>query len=182
MVIRIRATFPQSKVFYKVYAVRADMTLFSFNSFIINDFGFSPDQMVLFEGYDENGNCSSEYGLFDLGDGSMDTVDFSKVAGKGESLLHYVFDMRNDRYILLTIEGEDSSLADRQCPRLLDEKGHAPDQFSVAYEDYEAVQAPGVPHPVPADDEDFEDDEEENDEEDDETEEIFDENEMGSDE
>lgn len=180
MVIRIRATFPQSKVFYKVYAVKAEMTLFSFNSFIINDLGFSPDQMVLYEGYDETGKCSSEYGLFDLGDGSMDTVTFSKLVEKGETRLHYVFDMRNDRYILLTVEGEDDSVPERVCPRLMDEKGHAPEQFSVAYEDYEAVQASGVPHPVPADDEDLEDDEED-DEDDDETEEIFDGDETGID-
>lgn len=181
MVLRIRATFPQSKVFYKIYAVKDEMNLFAFNRFILNDLGFAPDQMVSFEGYDQTGALCSEYGLFDLGDGSMDQVTFASIIAKGEVEVRYLFDMRNDRYIKLVFEGEEPASVLNTYPCLLEEKGHAPDQFSTAYEDYEAVPAPGAPHPVPVDDEDFDDDDDDEDDEDDE-EEIFDEDELSPDE
>ena len=85
MVYQFRATIPESKIFFRVYEIKGDMSLFKFNLFLVDDLGFSPDQMVLFEGYDAAGTLCSEYGLFDLGDGSMDTVTFDKVAARGES-------------------------------------------------------------------------------------------------
>ena len=170
MVLQFRATIPESKVFYRVYEIKGDMTLFRFNSFITDNLGFSPDQMVMFEGYDEKGTLCSEYGLFDMGDGAMDTMTFEKVLARGETELHYVFDLRNDRYIKLVYEGETSYLPMRAYPALIEEKGQNPDQFRVRYE-----EEPVVPklHPsrdldkfAALDDEDDFDDEEDEDEDD----------------
>ncbi len=176
MILRFRATIPQSKIFYKVYAVDGGMDLFDFNTFILGDLGFAPDQMVLFEGYDGGGKLCGEYGLFDMGDGSMDKITFEKLARKGQTELHYIYDMRNDRYIRLVMEGEETLPPTTLLPCLLEEKGHAPEQFSVAYEDYEAVQTIIPKASASVEDEDFddEDDEEDGDEE---GEEIYDENE-----
>ena len=190
MVYTFRATIPESKVFYRVYEIKGDMTLFRFNSFITDNLGFSPDQMVIFEGYDEKGTLCSEYGLFDMGDGAMDTVTFDKVLARGETELHFVFDLRNDRYIRLVFEGETGYLPMRAYPALVEEKGQNPDQFRVRYE-----EEPVVPklHPIresgkfaalddELDDEDF-DDEDLDDEDDDkmfdegEGEELYDESE-----
>lgn len=185
MILKFRATIPQSKIFYKVYAVKGDMNLFDFNAFILGDLGFAPDQMVMFEGYDEKGALCGEYGLFDMGDGAMDSVSFNSLVEKGQTEIRYFYDMRNNRYIKLVFEGEESSLTSGIFPMLLDEKGHAPEQFSTTYEDYEAVQNL-VPHPYgPAKDEDLDDDDEEDDDDEDEDEdgddedgaEIYDENE-----
>ena len=166
MILKFRATIPQSKIFYKVYAVKGDMNLFDFNAFILGDLGFAPDQMVMFEGYDEKGALCGEYGLFDMGDGAMDSVSFNSLVEKGQTEIRYFYDMRNNRYIKLVFEGEESSLTSGIFPMLLDEKGHAPEQFSTTYEDYEAVQNL-VPHPYgPAKDEDLDDDEEDDDDED----------------
>lgn len=185
MILKFRATIPQSKIFYKVYAVKGDMNLFDFNAFILGDLGFAPDQMVMFEGYDEKGALCGEYGLFDMGDGAMDSVSFNSLVEKGQTEIRYFYDMRNNRYIKLVFEGEESSLTSGIFPMLLDEKGHAPEQFSTTYEDYEAVQNL-VPHPYgPAKDEDLEDDDDDNDDDEDDDEdgddedgaEIFDENE-----
>lgn len=166
MILKFRATIPQSKIFYKVYAVKGDMNLFDFNAFILGDLGFAPDQMVMFEGYDEKGALCGEYGLFDMGDGAIDSVSFNSLVEKGQTEIRYFYDMRNSRYIKLVFEGEESSLTSGIFPMLLDEKGHAPEQFSTTYEDYEAVQNL-VPHPYgPAKDEDLDDDEEDDDDED----------------
>lgn len=157
MVYQFRATIPESKIFFRVYEIKGEMTLFRFNSFIIDDLGFSPDQMVLFEGYDEKGEFCSEYGLFDMGDGAMDTVTFDKVVEKGEVELHYLFDMRNERYIKLVLEGEAVFSPMRSYPYLLEEKGQNPDQFRARFE-----EEPAVPKLHPRrevlDDEDFDDD------------------------
>ena len=145
MVYTFKATIPESKVFYRVYEIKGDMTLFRFNSFITDNLGFSPDQMVMFEGYDEKGTLCGEYGLFDMGDGAMDTVTFDKVIERGETELHFVFDLRNDRYIRLVFEGETGYLPMRAYPALVEEKGQNPDQFRARYE-----EEPAIPklHPV----------------------------------
>ena len=188
MVYQFRATIPESKVFYRVYEIKGEMTLFRFNSFITDNLGFSPDQMVLFEGYDEQGKLCSEYGLFDMGDGAMDTVTFDKVVERGECELHYLFDLRNDRYIRLVLEGEAPYLPMRAYPALVEEKGQNPDQFHARFE-----EEPAVPklHPVrdsekfpSLDDDDFDDEDDEDEEDDDdkmfddgEGEELYDESE-----
>ena len=139
MVYQFRATIPESKIFFRVYEIKGEMTLFKFNSFIVDDLGFSPDQMVLYEGYDEAGHLSSEYGLIDLGDGAMDTITLDKVVARGESELHYLFDMRNNRYIRLVLEGEVPATPLRIYPCLVDEKGQNPDQFRARFEEEPAV-------------------------------------------
>ncbi len=185
MVYQFRATIPESKIFFRVYEIKGDMSLFKFNSFLVDDLGFSPDQMVLFEGYDEKGALCSEYGLFDLGDGAMDKVTFDQVVERGEAELHYLFDMRNDRFIKLVLEGETQYSPMRSYPHLVAENGQNPDQFRARYE-----EAPVVPklHPfrdpskLDGLDEDFDDDIDDDDEEEDDDkifdgEEMYDENE-----
>ena len=176
MVYQFRATIPESKIFYRVYEIKGDMTLFRFNSFITDNLGFSPDQMVIFEGYDEKGTLCSEYGLFDMGDGAMDTVTFDKVIERGETELHFVFDLRNDRYIRLVLEGETGYLPMRAYPALVEEKGQNPDQFRARFE-----EEPAVPklHPVRDDkyaafDDDLDDLDDEEDDEDGDDDKMFD--------
>ena len=173
MILRYKATIAESKLFMRVYEVKDDMSLFKFNQFIVNDLGFSPDQMTIFEGYDAKGKMTSEYGLFDMGDGSMDKVTFAKTLGKEENELHFVFDMRNDRCIKLEFLGEGDFAPMRAYPFLSEEKGSAPDQFKKMVEEV-------IPVAKPVGD-DFDDDDdlddEEDDEKDDETQEIYDENE-----
>ena len=177
MVYQFRATIPESKVIYRVYEIRGDMTLFRFNSFITDNLGFSPDQMVLFEGYDEKGVLCSEYGLFDMGDGAMDAVTFDKVVQRGEVELRYLFDLRNDRYIKLVFEGEVDYLPMRAYPALVEEKGQNPDQFHARFEEEPVVpsarpsrSAEKFPSP---DNDDF-DDLDDGDDEDDGKNDIFD--------
>ena len=184
MVYQFRATIPESKIFFRVYEIKGETTLFKFTSFINDDLGFSPDQMVLYEGYDDHGELSSEYGMIDLGDGAMDTVTFDKVLKRGETELRYLFDMRNNRYIRLVLEGEAEFSPLRIYPCLVDEKGQNPDQFRPRFE-----EEPAVPklHPFrdpkaaleddDLDDEDLDDDDDDDDDDADDDK-IFDEEEL----
>jgi len=181
MILKIRATIPQSKVFFKLYAVKEEMNLFAFNSFITSDLGFSPDQMVCYEGYDETGALKSEYAMFDMGDGSMDQINFSAIIAKEEVEVHYVYDLRNNRYIKLVFEGEEHGVDEKICPCLLEEKGHGPDQFNTKYEDYEAMAAASSYHPVAGDDTPYDDEEDDDvDAEDMDEEDVYDEEELGN--
>lgn len=174
MILKFKATIQESKLFLREYEVKGDMNLFKFNNFILNDLGFSPDQMVVFEGYDAQGVMCGEYGLFDMGDGSMDKVTFEQLIAKGQTEIHYVFDLRNDRFIKLDFDGESPFSAMRSYPFLLEEKGQSPDQFKKMVEEVIPVAKP-----IGDDFDDDEDDEDFDDEEDDDTEEIYDEDEEG---
>lgn len=174
MVLRYKATIAESKLFMRVYEVKGDMNLFKFNQFIVNDLGFAPDQMIIFEGYGPDGKMTSEYGLFDMGDGAMDKVTFEQTLKKEENEIHFVFDMRNDRCIKLEYLGEGEFAPMRSYPFLAEEKGGAPDQFKKMAEEVVPVAKPL------GDDFDDDDEDDEDEEKDDETEEIYDENEGGA--
>lgn len=134
MIYIYKATIPTSKVFMRVYEVKSDMTLFDFNSFINNDLGFSPDQMILFEGYSNQGELTGEYALFDMGDGAIDSVTFEMLHKKGEDTVHYVYNVHSDFCIKLTFIEEAPSSPRISYPRTTLEAGRTPEQFSK-YED-----------------------------------------------
>ena len=136
MILRYRMSLSKNKIFMREYAFRAEMKLYKLNDFLLNDLGFTPDLMSLFEGIDKNGRKRSKYGLFDMGDGSMDTVTLGDTIDRGFTKLNYIFDLKQPRYFILefiTDEEEDSRIT---YPDTLVEKGRNPDQFSEKYEDY----------------------------------------------
>lgn len=141
MIYKYKATIKASKVFMREYEINGDISLYSLHEYLLNDLEFAPDQMVIFRGLDSKEKLCSEYGLFDMGDGSIDSVTISKTVSKGESVIHYVFDLKNDRAIILTLIGEVDQSMRASYPRLVAEKGRNPDQFSKGYEDFEQYSA-----------------------------------------
>ena len=164
MIYKIRATIPSSKVFVREYEIPANMSLFNFNKFIINDLCFSSDQIVVYRAVDDNGKMAAVYGLFDLGYGSMDKVSFEQLVGKGQNVLQFCYDMHNNSCIVLTIVGEELENPRSHYPQTVLEKGHNPDQFSAKYEDPQ-VYIPRTGESSVLDED--EDDDEEDDEKDD---------------
>lgn len=137
MIYKFRASIPGSKVFMREYEVEGGSTLYEFNRFLVNDLGFSPDQMVLFKGIDNSGKERSEYGLFDMGDGSMDEVTVERVVTRRKEVeLHYLFDLRRSSYIRLDFIELLQEQPRASYPRLVAEKGRNPEQFSKSYEDF----------------------------------------------
>ena len=84
MIYKYKASIPGSKVFMRKYEVRGETSLYKFHDYLQNDLEFSPDQMVAFRGLDEGEKFRSEYGLFDMGDGSMDMVTIAKTIEKDD--------------------------------------------------------------------------------------------------
>ena len=126
------------------YEVKGEMSLYALHDFLVNDLGFAPDQMVMFCGVDENGKEKSEYGLFDMGDGTMDSVSVEKTLARGEQTLLYVYDIHKNKHIRLALLGECEPQPRTSYPRLTAEKGRNPEQFSDAYDDFDQFVDPAA--------------------------------------
>lgn len=121
------------------YEVKGSTSLYSYSIYLINDLGFAPDQMVVFRALDKKGKVKKEYGLFDLGDGTMDSITIEQLVNMGLGSLEYVYDMFKDRALFLEIQSTGEILPKRSYPRLIAEKGKNPDQFSDNYDDFEQM-------------------------------------------
>ncbi len=141
-VYRYKASIPGSKIFMREYEIKGNTTLFDLHEYLVDDLGFAPDQMVVFRALDAAEKQRSEYGLFDLGDGSMDCVTIEDVIAKEEKHILYVFDLNRNRCIKLTLDGEVSESPRTSYPRLTAEKGRNPDQFGKGYDDLDQFADP----------------------------------------
>lgn len=165
-IYKYKATFPFSKIFLREYEIDGKITLFALNKFLTDDLSFAPDQMICFRGMGADGKVKSIYGLFDMGSGTIDGVSVEDTLRKGESSIVYVFDLKRNHYVVLTFEEEVEQKMHASYPRLVAEKGRAPEQFAASYANMDILE-PGDPEDsdgsdgdVPEDDEDIEDIEE----------------------
>lgn len=139
MVYRFKASIDGNKIFMREYEIKGESSLYAFHRFLQNDLGFAPDQMVLFRGVSKGEKVKAEYGLFDMGDGTIDKVSVEKAVGKGEITLQYVYNTFKDKSIRLEFLGTEEPLSRRSYPRLVAERGRNPDQFSDDYDDFEPI-------------------------------------------
>lgn len=142
MVYKYKASIPGSKIFMREYEIKGDISLYDLHEYLLNDMGFAPDQMVVFRGLDVADKVKSEYGLFDMGDGSLDSVTLEETISKKETVLLYVFDIHKDRYIKLTLVDTFEALPRTSYPRLVAEKGRNPEQFAKGYDDFDQFIEP----------------------------------------
>jgi len=131
MIYRFKGTVATSTTFLRVYEVKASQSLYDLHEHIQNDLGYAPDQMIEFRTLNKKGKKQHEYGLFDMGNGSIDTVSLQMLIESGEITLLYVFDMRNDRALRLDFIAKDEASPRKVYPQTIEEKGMAPDQFSA---------------------------------------------------
>ena len=156
-IFRFKATMRGNRQFLREYEIQSSATLYDFHNFLIADLAFAPDQLVLFRGVDKNGKVCSEYGLFDMGDGTLDNIILADCIAKGEIRFQYIYDIFNNRYMMLEYVGEAEEFPRETYPRLVTERGTRPDQFSSEHDTDEEFHA-SVKHPaIEEPDEDFED-------------------------
>lgn len=118
------------------------MSLYKFHEFISREFGFSPDQMVLFNSVSPKGDVKRTFGLFDMGDGSMDSVTIENIINHNEVGFNYIYNISMNLFIFFALEGEVEPMRRMVYPAIVAEKGSAPNQFSAQYDDYETVATP----------------------------------------
>ena len=112
-----------------MYEAKASTTLYALHLFLQNDLSFAPDQQVFFRSFDGEGKPMYEYGLFDMGNGSMDQIRLESLHQNGVQTIHYVFDIFKNRYVVLDFEGTTEELPRKVYPRTTMERGGDPDQF-----------------------------------------------------
>ena len=160
MLYRVHVTLPESKIFFRDYAVKAEMNLFAFHAFLANQYGFDPNQMVYLESRDAAGARQGRYCLFDMGDGAMDRITFADLFAREAAEIRYIFEMHTRRYLAVTFAGEEPFDPREVYPAQLDGKGENPDQFAK-YVDPEPYVVIKPSSSAAGDDEDFDDDDEE---------------------
>ncbi len=142
MLIKCKASIPGNKIFMREIHLDPSMSLYKFHEFISREFGFSPDQMVLFNSVSPKGEIKRTFGLFDMGDGSMDSVTIENIINHNEVGFNYIYNISMNLFIYFSIEGETEPMRRMVYPAIVAEKGSAPNQFSAQYDDYETVATP----------------------------------------
>ena len=100
---------------------------------------FMQDQLILFKALNDKGEVVARYGLFDLGDGTVDQTTLAQTIGKGVKSFVYFYDVTNKKSVEIAFEGV---VGDKKMnvssPVLVDMKGPNPIEFEngyIAFED-----------------------------------------------
>ena len=172
MILKYKVSLPNIKGFARVYEVKGNASLYSFHKQMRADMDFPQDQLVLFKAFDQNGDVSARYGIFDLGFGTIDDVTAGECHRKGEDKFVYFYDTTNVKSVIVTFDGEAEPRRGVLYPLLVESKGPNPIDFENGYVAFEDLPDDKKKDP---DDDDFDDDDfdEVSEEQDDETEEIY---------
>ena len=171
MILRYKVSLPGIKGFARVYELKESTSLYSFHKQMRADMDFPQDQLVLFKAFDQCGDVSARYGVFDLGNGTIDDITAGQCHKKGEDKFIYFYDTTNVKSVIVTFDGEGEVRKNAIYPLLVETKGPNPIDFENGYVAFEDLPDDKKKDP---DDEDFEDfDDEDPVEEDDETEVIY---------
>ena len=155
MILRYRVSLPGLKGFARVYEVKDTTTLYSFHKQMRADMDFPQDQLVLFKAFDANGDVSARYGVFDLGNGTIDAVKAGECHKKGEDKFIYFYDTTNVKSVVVTFDGEGELRGNVIYPLLVESKGPNPIEFENGYVAFEDLPDDKKKDP---DDDDFDDD------------------------
>lgn len=140
MVYRYRITLAGIKGFFRVYAVNARNSLYTFHKQLCSDLEFQLDQPVLFKALDGDGAVIARYALVDIGYGTIDDITFADAVKAGAASFQYFYDVRSRKSVIVTLEGQDTGDAVQQ-PVLLESKGPVPAEFDNGYVAFEDLPA-----------------------------------------
>ena len=140
MVYTYTVTLEGIKGFRRVYRLNPETTLYEFHKKMVSDMDFPRDQLMLFKALNAGGGVAARYGMFDLGNGTVDEVTLGKTVEDGIRSFVYFYDAINKKKVIVTFESEDEEAAPLPGP-VLDpsfNKGPNPVEFEngyIAYED-----------------------------------------------
>lgn len=160
MVYRYRITLAGIKGFFRVYAVNARNSLYTFHKQLRSDLEFPVDQPILFKALDASGNVLARYALVDLGYGTVDEVTVADTIKAGVASFVYFYDIQSRKSVVITFEGKEEK-EDVQLPRLLESKGPVPAEFDNGYVAFEDL--PSDNRRLSSEDGDDEDDDDDDD-------------------
>ena len=154
-----RVTLAGLKGFFRLYKIGARQSLYSFHKQLRSDLEFPQDQLILFKALNEAGEVVARYGLFDLGQGTVDMVTMADTVRDAVTSFVYFYDVTNKKSVIITFEGETPDEA--TLPVLIESKGPNPIEFENGYVAFEDLPDPKRKLPSEEGEDDDEDDEDE---------------------
>ena len=128
-IYRYKITISGNKNFVRECEIESSATLYDFHRCIQNDLDFDEAQLAVFFISNPKWEMLKSIPLFDLGNGSMDSVLISDLIDENETNLLYVFDMYNKRQLQIELMHEVEGTR-ATYPRMVASKGNPPNQFS----------------------------------------------------
>ena len=136
MIYSYRVTLAGIKGLYRIYEMSGSTTLYDFHKQMRSDMEFAQDQLIMFKALDDVGGVVARYGLFDLGNGTVDKVTVEQTAKAGVKSFIYFYDVLNKKSVIVTLESIREG--NGGIPMIVDSKGPNPIEFEngyVAFED-----------------------------------------------
>lgn len=136
MIYSYRVTLAGIKGFYRIYEMSGATTLYDFHKQMRSDMEFAQDQLIMFKALDDVGGVVARYGLFDLGNGTVDKISVDQTAKAGVKSFIYFYDVLNKKSVIVTLESIREG--NGGVPIIVDSKGPNPIEFEngyVAFED-----------------------------------------------
>ncbi len=175
MSYKYRVTLEGLKGFFRLYEFDINTTLYELHKQMRQDMEFPLDQLVLFKALDEKDKVVARYGLFDLGFGTIDAINFKQTLDQGIVKFIYFYDITNKKSVEITFEELDEEKKLSEIA-LIDTKGPNPIEFEHGYIAYEDLPEDQKHVHIPKASKEVEEDDDEE-VEDNDTPEIYDEDE-----
>jgi hypothetical protein len=128
-IYKYKITIDGNKNFLRECEIEDSATLYDFHRYLQNELDFDEAQLAVFFIANENWEKTRAIPLFDLGEGSMDSVTISDLIDDEENYLLYVFDMYNSRSLKIELMFEVEETPRVAYPQTVMSKGNPPNQF-----------------------------------------------------
>jgi hypothetical protein len=129
-IYKYKLTIEGNKNFVRECEINDSATLYDLHRYIQNELDFDEAQLAIFFTSNQNWERIQSIPLFDLGDGSMDSVSISDLIDNETNNLLYVFDIYNNRQLQIEFVSEVEETHRAAYPRTVAGKGNPPNQFS----------------------------------------------------
>lgn len=134
-----KVSLPGIKGFFRIYALNAHNTLYSFYKQMQSDMDFPQDVPILFKALDPMDEVIARYALVDLGYGTVDTVTIGDTMKAGVFSFVFFYDTMQKKSVTITFEGDCDTNVSK--PSLLQSKGPNPVDFENGFVSYEDMSA-----------------------------------------
>ncbi|MDR2292515.1 MAG: hypothetical protein LBE11_03475 [Prevotellaceae bacterium] len=129
-IYKYKLTIEGNKNFVRECEIEDDSTLYDLHRYIQKELDFDDAQLAVFFMSNHKWERIQSIPVFDLGNGSMDSIVIGDLVDDGKNNLLYVFDMYNNRHLQIEFMFEVEEMRRTTYPRTVASKGNPPNQFS----------------------------------------------------
>ncbi|MDR2653671.1 MAG: plasmid pRiA4b ORF-3 family protein [Prevotellaceae bacterium] len=129
-IYKYKLTIEGNKNFVRECEIEDDSTLYDLHRYIQKELDFDDAQLAVFFISNQRWERILSIPVFDLGNGSMDSVVIGDLVNNERNNLLYVFDIYNSRQLQIEFMYEAEETPRATYPRTVAGKGNPPNQFS----------------------------------------------------